>query len=173
MSVQNPTEVAEYLKSFEGKLLPIPVFNAIAETMALPYVELVIFNANARHEDQVLMSKREVDDPYFPNLWHIPGTMLRASDVTFRGNDLGVAIKRLLDDELQWLEITHLTFTGYHFHKVARGVGLSLIHIALTSGTPSVGQFFGVSHLPNDMIPEQAQFIHEAVRNKPWRRQIH
>lgn len=173
MSVQSPTEVAEYLRSFEGELLPTPVFNAIAETMALPYVELVIFSANARHQDQVLMSRREANDAYFPNLWHVPGTMLRASDVTFRGNDLNVAIKRLLDDELQGLEVTHLTFTGFHFHRVARGVGLSLIHIALATGNPSVGQFFGVNHLPNDMIPEQAQFIYKAVRDKPWRRQIH
>ncbi len=169
----DPNEVGEYLKSFQGKLLPEPVFNGIAETLALPYVELVIFNAHAHHQQQVLLTRREENDPYFPSQWHVPGTLLRSSDVTFRGTDLGMAVKRLLNDELRGLEVEHLTFSGFHFHKVARGVGLSMIYIALANQTPAVGQYFSVNHLPDKMIQEQAVFILKAVRDhKPWERQI-
>jgi len=165
----DPNEIGEYIRSFKGQLLPEPVFNALAETMALPYVELVIFNAHTRHQQQVLLTRRGENDPYFPNLWHVPGTLLRSSDVTFRGTDLGAAIKRLLDDELQGLEVEHLTFSGFHFHKVARGVGLSLVLVALAKGKPKVGQYHRVNHLPDDMIQEQEAFIYKAVRDhKPW-----
>ncbi len=167
----DPNEVGEYLRSFQGELLPEPIFYAIAETMALPYVELVIFNAHAQHQQQVLLTRRGENDPYFPNLWHVPGTLLQSSDVTFHGTDLGVAIARLLNEELQGLEVKHLTFSGFHFHKVARGVGLSLVLTALAENEPKAGQYHGVNHLPEDMIKEQAVFILKAVRDhKPWER---
>lgn len=162
------TQVATFLRSYKGQLLPPEVFYAIAETMALPYVELVIFKASSQHQ-QVLLTKREDDDPYFPGKWHVPGTLLRSTDVTFRGDDLSLAVKRLTDEELQGLEISHLSFSGFHFHKVARGVGLSLVLVALATEEPKIGQYFYVNHLPENIIPEQAVFILKTARSdKPW-----
>ncbi len=160
--------VAEYLRSFHGQLLPPQVFYAIAETMALPYIELVIFHPTAK-QSEVLLTKREEDDPYFPGLWHVPGTLLRATDLDKPGDRFDLAINRIVSEELGGMSISRPTHTGMYFHGVTRGVGLSIIHTALAQSTPTVGQFFPVSRLPEDIIQEQAVFIRQTVIAKTRR----
>ena len=161
---QQPSDaaVAEYLRGYKGQLLPSPVFYAIAETMALPYIELLIYHPDTKRSE-ILLTRREEDDPYFPGLWHVPGTLLRAADLGKPGDNFGLAIERILNEELGGLTIGPTTLAGLYFHGVTRGVGLSIIHTTRAQGTPAVGQFFPVSHLPEDIIPEQAVFIRKTT----------
>lgn len=130
--------------------------------MVLVTIEMVPLRRTTNGEVEVLLVQREADDPYWPNMYHVPGTVLRASDAAGSYED---AFKRILQGELQGTATSgqpqHLKDL---FHQVKRGRELALVHYIAISDEPVVGTFYPVSALPDTIVDHQIAFIQEAAQ---------
>jgi hypothetical protein len=146
--------------------LPHDLFIAVAAKVTMPTMELVPVRLSGNGEVEVLLTQRPNDDPYWPNQWHMPGTVIRASDK--EGTDFSSGIERVLQNELHGTirMIGEPKYAGMKFWDVARGRELDQIFYFETDAKDedvTEGQFFSVNNLPEStmshhkiMIPEVA-----------------
>ena len=87
---------ASLLKGLPRGYMPKPLFYAMAEKIVLPTVGLMVFR-RAKTGVELLLTQRLNNDPYWPAGWHLPGTVLLATD---REGDYSSAFERILKDEL-------------------------------------------------------------------------
>lgn len=161
------THIAKHLSELQEGFLPTEIFNQVARLVVLPFVELIIFSPLS--DLSVLLTKREEGDKFWPGMWHVPGTVLRTTDLTKPGDNFDKAVYRILNEELGGQMVANLRFHSHFFHRITRGVGLSLVHYARAVNHPTVGQYFHVDQLPDNIVPEQRAFIQNVVRTKqPW-----
>jgi hypothetical protein len=145
---------------------PTPIFFAVCETALLPTVELVITKPGT---DQVLMTQREEDDPYFPaGMWHIPGKMTAKEDMEGMYRDALDNAALRARDELEGTRITSLVpLTPQWLYQPprvsARGPEISFFYGAyLIDDEPKVGQMFEVDELPEPMLPNHIDIVARA-----------
>lgn len=149
--------LVKLLNRCEPGNLPSEVFEAVAKIAVYPAVELVVFRKNSDLLE-VLVTKRLDDDPVWPAMHHLPGTVLRPTD-----SSIDDAIKRLFDDELNGADVKSLQFTGVFFNVYTRGKSIGLEYWLEVTGGLSVGTFYDVEKLPNNFIPEQIIILERAV----------
>jgi|SRR5579871_6247966 len=153
MSPAGVNLVADLLSDLAPGEQPPPIFYQIARLVPLPAVELIVFDENK----QVLLTQREADDPYWPGQWHIPGTVIRATDAS-----LGSAIKRSRQAELEGTEVTLPRLLRPDFRHMERGSELSLVHRAKLVGEPMAGQLFPIRNLPENIVAFHPPLVYEA-----------
>jgi hypothetical protein len=141
--------------------LPSEVFEAVARIAVYPAVEWVILR-NKNKKLEVLLTKREDDDPVWPSLLHIPGTVLRPTDDSFSD-----AFERLYNDELKGLHLSGPTLSSVSFNTYARGqsIGIEYWLICEDSKNKNIGKFYNVEYLPKNLIKEQVIIIKRAVES--------
>lgn len=153
--------VAEFLKSLKPGNLPLPIFIEVARLTVTPIVEIVPLR-KVSGIIEVLLIRREENDPVWPGLLHTPGTVIRASDIE---NDFGDSFKRILEGELHNTSTGKPKFVKNLLHKVKRGMESSQIYWVEVLGPPLVGQFYPVDSLPIEMVDTQKELIDIAVED--------
>ena len=145
--------------------LPIELFYAVAAKVTVPTMELAPLRV-AGNKIEILLTRRAETDPYWPNLWHLTGTVLRADDD--EGSDFSSGVTRVLRDELHGSipMIGKPQFVGIHFWDVPRGRELDQVFYFVTNAQDDAvqeGQFFDVTDLPDTTIEHHKVIIPEIV----------
>jgi len=143
---------------------PIPhkIFRLIAQRFVLTPVEAVVLRKKATNI-QVLLIERGRNDPDWGGQLHCPGTILRANDAKGKG-DYSYALERLEENELKTRFLKPPVFITTWFHKVTRGVENAMVFVCQIKGEPSVGKFYDIENLPNNIIKSQIGFIKFAAK---------
>jgi hypothetical protein len=159
-------QAVDVLNRLPKGFLPHSLFIAVAAKVTMPTMELVPVRWNKDGEVEVLLTQRPDDDPYWPNQWHMPGTVIRASDN--EGTDFSSGMERVLQNELHGKirMIGKPQYVGMKFWDVARGRELDQVFYFETDATDEdvvEGKFFLANNLPEStmahhkiMIPEIA-----------------
>jgi ADP-ribose pyrophosphatase YjhB (NUDIX family) len=165
-----PTEqevhyAANILRRLPRGFLPFEVFIAFAERTVMPCLELSLFR---RHGDEIeiLLTKREADDPHFPDAWHLPGGVLRATD---KEGDFSSILERTLQGELrgEHLLLYEPQYAITRFQETARGRELVLEYfseVTYSDATPTEGCFFSIDSLPRDLLDQYLVIIPETAK---------
>lgn len=164
MDEQQIEQTAELLKKLRPGFLPYPIFEQVARLVALPILEFIPLRKH-KGETEVLLLQRPADDPYWPNAWHTPGTVIRATDLHTGERDNWQAFERIHKDELQGTGVGPPHYVGSILHQSKRGVEQAQLYWVEVAGEPKTGQFYPVSSLPAELIDSQTAFITEAVRH--------
>lgn len=125
------------------------LFNAIARVSVSFGIEIVALRLGKGIDGlEVFLTKRPDNDPFWPEQWHCPGTILRP------GEEFSDAFKRLEKDEF----LTHLkevNFVGFLNHNnTPRGHIVSHIYTASVDGAKN-GKWF-----PTDQLPDKTLYPH-------------
>src|SRR3989344_8061455 len=159
-SEDNTQTLVKYLKQLEPGKLPLPIFLEIAKLTVTPILEIVPLRKTKTGEVEVLLINREDNDPIWAGMLHTPGTVIRASDTEGSYED---ALNRILKGELKGTPCDKPVFVKNLLHKVKRGMESSLIYWVEVIGEPPVGKFYSFSHLPDNLIDTQREFIKIAI----------
>lgn len=152
------TEIAQataLLGKLEPGFLPKTIFWQVARLTVTPTLELLpIWNDNGRLK--VFLTQRPVDDPHWPSQWHIPGTVIRATD---EPHSFATGFARVLHDELgdSFSVLKGPIEVGREFWDVTRGRELDALHyIQVTpkqgAHLAQFGEFFTLDALPADLM---------------------
>lgn len=156
MDQENLNAIASGLKKLPQGYIPEPIFNEVARIAALTAIEFVPLRKN-NNSIEVLLLRRASDDPFWPNMLHTPGTVLRASDMSFEG-----AYSRLFKDELNSLP-QPVKFFGNEVLLNNRGRAIIFKNIIDVTGVSTSGEFYDIKTLPEDILVEHKVMIKEAV----------
>jgi hypothetical protein len=165
MNEQLETEEAQTIASLLSKLqpgfLPKEVFYEVTRLVVTPIVEVVPLRKGASGKTEVLLTKREEDDPNWPGMLHTPGTVVLATD---EENSYESAFQRIAN-ELGDVNTARPQFVNNTLHKGNRGMESALVFYSEVLGEPSVGSFYPADNLPESIVDTQVPFIEEAVRS--------
>jgi hypothetical protein len=154
------TQAESLLARLEPGFLPFPLFLQIYRLTPAPTMDTIPLRRNSNGDIEVLLLRRPPDDPIWPNLWHNPGTVLRASD-TYES-----ALDRLLNDELQGARIVKdPVFVANIFNQSKRGTEVILIYRIEIKGPTPVGTFWPIDKLPKDIIDSEIAVIKTASQH--------
>lgn len=157
----SPSEdaVAAELSRLKPGYLPKPIFLEVTRLVVMPIVEVVPLR---RHADKVeiLLTQRAADDPFWPRQWHVPGTVVRATDAPGSFAD---PLQRVLQQELKGVATAGPEFVKTVFHHSGRGMEMSQIFWVEVTGEPNVGEFYDADNLPPTVVTSQLDFIPDAV----------
>lgn len=160
LSSEEIRNVIDSLSKLEPGVLPFDIFHAVTRLVATPIIELVPIRRNEEGKPEVLLLRREADDPVWPNQLHVPGTVVRASDKWGSFNDAFARISK----ELGGIALEDPTLVGNIIHHSGRGMEVSQIYWADISGNgPIRGEFFPADNLPEEIVQSQLDFILDAV----------
>jgi len=155
-------ETALTLSKIQPGRLPLSIFNEIARIVVTPVIELVPLYKDASGEVYVLLFQRSADDLHWPGMYHIPGTIVLASDNAGKHED---AIQRIIQSKLNKVNINKIIFVESTLCKVNRGMELAIVYSVNLSDRPDVGSLYKLSNLPSDLIEGQRNFILAAANN--------
>ncbi len=152
-------EAASVLNGLEPGFLPGPIFEQVTRLCVTPIVEVVPLRTSPTGNTEVLLLKRDDDDPNWPGMLHTPGTVLRATDLN---NGIDGAINRIFRDELK-IETPPTVFVTSFFHKVKRGAEIASVYYADLNELEVVGDWHPVANLPGTIVDTQIEFINRAA----------
>lgn len=158
-------QAAEVIWKLPKGTLPLELFYAVAAKVTVPTMELAPLRVTG-NKIEILLTKRPATDPYWPNLWHMTGTVIRANDD--EGSDFASGVARVLRDELHGSipMIGKPQFVGIHFWDVSRGRELDQMFYFVTDARDEAvqeGQFFDVTDVPDTTIEHHKIMIPEIV----------
>lgn len=154
-------QLVELLSKLEPGFLPYGIFVQIARLVVMPIIEFVPLRLN-KGSVEVLLLHRGKDDPIWPDEWHTPGTVIRATD---NQADIYKAFERIIKDELRGTQVSNGHFVGTILHPSKRGVEHAQIFWVEVLGEPAVGEFYPADNLPVSLIESQRKFIGQAVKS--------
>ena len=156
------TQVVESLRQMEPGFLPLPLFLEVSRLSVSAIIELVPLRRVKEGTIEVLLFRREADDPMWPGLWANPGTVLRPTDTPGTFDD---AFGRLYDDELG-VGASRLapTFVSNSLFKTERGLHFAAVHWLELAHSNS-GTYFPVNDLPKDIVSAQVGVIQAAAKH--------
>ena len=159
LSTKEIKEVAEKLNQLDPGFLPIDIFWAIARLVTTPTANFTGFR---RHNNklQVLFVRRDKDDKYLPNAWHVPGSVMMSTD---KEHGFDSTYSRVISSEMEdkFTILSGPMYVYFNFWDTPRGRELTfenIIHIEPKSDNYP-GEFFDVDNLPEDTIELQKQSI--------------
>ena len=135
--------VAQLLKPIRpDQPLGSALFNSIARLSMNVGVDVVALRTTDSGVVEVFSSKRDRREKAAPNLWHIPGTILRPREGYAAG------FHRLETRELG-VAIGHATLVDESFTRDERGSYLMKTFLVRLAGNPPTGSWFDVNNLPS------------------------
>lgn len=159
-------DAVDYLKSAQPGRQPLPLFAEISRIATLPTYEIIPLRRNPETgRVEILLTQRPSDDLWWPDMWHNPGSVLLASDELADTHDFGGPEARVFEGELAGA-IT--VVSGPHFidierRSVQRGHEIAVITWAEVSGEPTVGKYYDVDNLPENIMQHQLPSFKAAV----------
>lgn len=165
------SQAVDYLKSLPAGRLPKEIFLQFARLMVVPVIELVPVRLGNDGTAEVLLVQRPADDPVWPSMWHVPGTVIRTTDKMDAGNDYDQPLERLLGPEG---ELAGIKTVGKPVEieterrRVARGDELAVIHYIEVQGEATAGRFFALDEYPANVpqpgiVPHHDAFVRRAA----------
>ena len=146
------------LQNFEPGFLPKEMFYELSRICVLCAVDIAVLRKR-KSENQILLTRRPDNDPYWPSMYHIPGTILRYDDAKL-GRDH--AFKRLITDEYTGLEFrTKPKFVNYYLNIDKRGAVLALLFKTELKKPENqkIGKWFDLTDLPKNLLKSQYEEI--------------
>jgi len=159
MSEQEIETLTGLLSKIEPGFLPLPVFKEISRVYVSAILEVVPLRS-MNGVTQVLLVRRDSNDPFWPNMQHTPGTVLRPSD---KKGSLEDAMRRVLDGELGYSGENKPVFVNMRFSKSSRGSEFAAVHYLEITEEINSGEWFDADNLPVDLIQIQQDLIKMAV----------
>lgn len=153
-------KAADILSSLQPGVLPFRIFRELARLSVMPIIEVVPLRLNSSNKIEILLLKRESDDPIWPSQLHVPGTVIRASDSSGTYHD---AFSRILEKELGGIQTSEPVFVRNLLHHSGRGMESSQIYWIEVNGEPTSGMFYDTDSLPNTIVNSQLDFIPDVI----------
>lgn len=167
-----PEEIAaaaKTLSKLRPGILPESIFLETTRLTVSSIVEIVPLR-KIDNRVQVLLTQRDANDPNWPGMLHIPGTVVRPTDE--EGSYI-TAFSRIIEDELSSVQLSgEPQYVCSVLHKVARGMEDAKVFYIEVTGEPIQGVFYDVDALPDNIIDTQIDYIHSAVKNFVEQRQL-
>ena len=160
MDKNKVAELVKLLSGLEPGFYPYEVFKQFARLNTLSIVEIVPLRFN-KSKVEVLLLRRDEEDEFWPGLLHTPGCVVRSSDIR---NGKNLALRRVLKDELNDLEVSSPIFVSHQYRVSERGSESAQIFWVEVFGEYSVGKFYDIESLPADLVEGQKGFIKESAR---------
>jgi len=117
--------VARELKKLSPGFLPLEIFYQVARlwvTVTIELIPLVDTNTGTK----IILTQRDKNDRFWPNMWHVPGAVLLSNDSKDGFNDV---IKRIYTKELSKAKFLMVpVFSHFDFRQTDRGAEVSFIH---------------------------------------------
>ena len=148
------------LSSLEPGRLPLDIFNEIARLTVTPVLELVPFYREPS-SNKVLLLQRSSKDALWPNMYHVPGTVLMATDQPGSFRD---AIERACL-KIKDCSYSNPIFVSVKLYKVARGLEAAIIYATELTELPKNPLLYNYQSIPENMIEGQAEIIKTAFEN--------
>ncbi|HWZ65486.1 MAG TPA: hypothetical protein VNX65_01665 [Patescibacteria group bacterium] len=151
-------QTEQLLSRLEPGYIPHALFMEFYRLTPAPIMQIIPLRRDSNGDIEVLMIQRAPDEPFLPNIWHNPGTVLRAND-TYE-----TSVSRLLDDELQGVKVTKgPIFATNLFHQSPRGSEIVQLYW-IEIDKPMYGTFWPLDKLPKYILESEIPVIHEAVK---------
>jgi hypothetical protein len=163
MTHEDIQTTADLLKRLQPGFLPYPIFEQVARLVALPIVEFIPLRKGLDGATEVLLVARDADDPFWPNMLHTPGTVVRATDLHKGDQDDWQAFERILKDEMKGTKVGPPQYVGSIFHDSKRGAELAQIYWVEVLEEARVGVFYDITALPMQLMDSQIAFIVQAA----------
>ncbi len=151
--------LAQGLSRLDTGRQPFPIFKEMTRIMTVPVVELVSFKQDKHRPLEVLLTRRDEHDIFWPNMLHIPGTVILATDTKgdredpFAEGMYDGPLLRLLAHEMEYRElIGRPEFVGNVHRETARGSEAVVVFAAELAHTSSNDAMYPIDDLPNDII---------------------
>lgn len=162
LSANEIKQLTSLLAKLEPGFLPLDIFYEIARLVALSIVEFVPLRLNDQGQAEVLLIPRDADDKFWPNEFHIPGVVVRPTDIQ---NGHYTPFNRILADELKGVIISEPHFVKNMLRTSRRGTEQAQIYWVEVYDQPVVGEFYKVEELPDNIIEIQPEFIRVAAQD--------
>jgi hypothetical protein len=159
-------DALQYLHNSKPGWQPLEIFREIARITVLPIYEIVLFHIDpVSREVKVLLVQRPADDTWWPNSWHVPGTVMLSTDEFASGNDFHAPLDRIIKDEIQGTIslVSEPKLLLTERRKSKRGHELAMIYWVEVHGEPKNGKYYGLNELPSDMLEHQIRLIEAAM----------
>lgn len=151
------------LSQLEPGFLPMPIFSQVVRLLVTPTVEMVPLRKTKKGTVQVLLIKRDDDDPNWPGQYHVPGSVIRATDVKLSFQD---AFDRIINGEIKGINVVRgPIFVQHLFHQVKRGAELPMIHWIEVNGEITGGTYFDLDKLPENIVDHHPLIIRKALEH--------
>ena len=155
------------LDNLELRTMAPKVMSAVNRKFVLTPIETVIFREH-QNEIQVLLVRRDKNDPDWPELWHSPGTVLRVSDEA-----RGIVPREMYHDPIRRLvemeigaEIKSMKFAFPLFHNQARGKSNAMVFVCtIDESNDHNGTWYPVDNLPENTIKSHRIIIDLAQKS--------
>lgn len=139
---------AKYLQGLavaESGLLPYDIFVSIGKLMVLNTVEVGFVRPSPSDERRarVLLLRRPETDQFWANQWHIPGSIVRATDPVKHEHDYDAAISRVVKEVGGGIQVVYdpVEYDVVR-RKGLRGSETTVRLMAESIGEPLNGAFF-------------------------------
>jgi ADP-ribose pyrophosphatase YjhB (NUDIX family) len=160
LSAQEIVQATSLLSKLKPGFLPFDIFHAVTRLVATPIVEVVPLRLTAAGKVEVLLLQREANDPVWPGQWHVPGTVVRATDTPGSFDD---ALERVLSGELHNVLASRPVLVESIIHRQARGMEVSQVFWVEVQENSPVGAFHDIDNLPGTIVETQLDFIPDAI----------
>lgn len=105
---------ADCLAQLEPGRQPLPLFTQISRLSVLSILEVVPFKADSDESPKVFLPRRKPDDPWWPNLLHVPGGVILPDDKCSAPDDYVAPAKRIIREDSDG----ELVIVGGNIHMV-------------------------------------------------------
>lgn len=130
--------------------LPFGIFVPIAKLMVMHTVEVGFVKPSAEDTERplVLLTQRPASDVFWPNQWHIPGSVVRANDPVKHEHDYDAALSRVMGEVGGDIQIVGepVEFDTVRRRDV-RGSEVTVRLLAEVQGNPEHGRFFDATEV--------------------------
>lgn len=130
--------------------LPFDIFVPVAKLMVMHTVEVGFVKPSTKDEERplVLLTQRPANDVFWPNQWHIPGSVVRANDPVKHEHDYDAALSRVLGEVGGDIQVigTPVEFDTVRRRDV-RGSEVTVRLLAEVQGDPEHGRFFDTAEV--------------------------
>jgi quercetin dioxygenase-like cupin family protein len=155
-------QVTRLLSKLEPGFLPFGIFHEVSRLVATPIIEVVPLRISPDGKIEVLLLRREADDPVWPGQLHVPGTVVRASDAPHSFDD---PLNRIFTKELGGVKLSAPVFVKNIFHNSGRGMEASQIYWVEVQSEDATHEFYDIDNLPEAIVNSQLDFIPAAIAN--------
>jgi hypothetical protein len=145
---QQQLVAARYLQKLaeaESGLLPYDIFVPVGRLVVLNTVEVGFVKSSPTDERraQVLLTQRPETDQFWANQWHIPGSIVRATDPVKHEHDYDAAVSRVVREVGGGIQVVRdpLEYDVVR-RKGLRGSETTVRLMAESTGEPHNGAFY-------------------------------
>lgn len=130
--------------------LPYEIFLPVAKLMVMHTVEVGFVKPPEEDGESalVLLTQRPATDKFWPSQWHVPGSVVRATDPVKHEHDYDAAFSRVLDEVGGDIQVIRkpVEFDTVR-RKGIRGSEVTVRLLAEVEGDPANGTFFDAADI--------------------------